>query len=89
MSDRLEKLEQRKAKISAEIAKVRAREIAQDRRADTRKKVLAGALLLGMVERGEWPHEKFDSALDRFLTRDQDRVLFNLPAQGSYTPETE
>lgn len=79
MNDKLQKLEHRRSKIVAEIARVKAREAAQARRDDTRRKVLLGALILSMVEKGEWPKEKVDSALARFLTRPQDRMLFNLP----------
>lgn len=79
MSDKLQKLEERKAKIAAEIARVKAREATQIRKNDTRRKVLVGALVLAMIERGEWPREKFDSALALFLSRPKDRALFNLP----------
>jgi len=79
MNDRLRKLEERRAKIAAEIQKVRACEVMQTRKADTRKKVLLGALVLAMVEKGELPREKIDFALARFLTRPQDRALFDLP----------
>jgi large subunit ribosomal protein L7/L12 len=79
MSDRLKKLEERRNKIAAEIARVKAREATQIRKSDTRRKVLLGALVLAMVEKGEWPQEKVDSALARFLTRPQDRALFHLP----------
>lgn len=79
MNDRLKKLEERREKIAAEIARVKAREATQIRKTDTRRKVLLGALVLAMVEKGEWPREKLDSALARFLTRPQDRALFSLP----------
>ncbi len=78
MSDRLKKLEARREKIAAEIARVRAREAMQNRKSATRRKVLLGALVLAMVEKGELPKEKVDSALARFLTRPQDRALFHL-----------
>ncbi|MHB1016194.1 MAG: mobilization protein [Desulfurivibrionaceae bacterium] len=89
MNDRLKKLEARREKIADEIARVKAREAAQNRKEDTRRKVLLGALILSMVEKGEWPKEKVDSALARFLTRPQDRILFNLPPVEYYAPRTE
>lgn len=79
MNDRLNKLEERRSKIAAEITRVKAREAAQTRKEDTRRKVLLGALVLAMLEKGEWPKEKIDSALARFLSRPQDRSLFDLP----------
>lgn len=89
MNDRLKKLEERRAKIAAEIARVKTREAAQNRKEDTRRKVLLGALILSMVEKGEWPKGKVDSALARFLTRPQDRSLFNLPPVEHSSPRTE
>lgn len=88
-NDRLKKLEERKAKIAAEISRVKARETTAKRKDETRKKVLLGALVLSMVDKGEWPREKLDSALAHFLTRPQDRALFNLPEWSSRAPETE
>lgn len=79
MSGKLQKLEERRAKIAAEIARVKAREATAKRKDDTRKKVLLGALVLSMIDKGEWPREKLDFALARFLSRPQDRALFNLP----------
>jgi len=79
MSDKLQKLEERRVKIAAEIARVKAREATAKRKDDTRKKVLLGALFLQMVDRGEWPQEQLNAALARFLTRPHDRALFNLP----------
>lgn len=79
MSGKLQKLEERRVKIAAEIARVKAREATAKRKDDTRKKVLLGALVLSMIDKGEWTREKLDFALARFLSRPQDRVLFNLP----------
>lgn len=89
MSDKLQKLEERRVKIAAEIARVKAREATAKRKDDTRKKVLLGALVLSMIDKGEWPKEKVDSALARFLTRPQDRALFYLPQVELPRPVTE
>ena len=32
-----------------------------------------GDMVLGMVERGEWPEKRLQAAMDRYLERDQDR----------------
>ena len=34
---------------------------------------------LDQVAYGEWPEKRFKAAMDRFLERKQDRVLFELP----------
>lgn len=80
MSDKLKKLEARRAKIQAEISRVRGREAAAERKAATRKKIITGGLVLGMVQRGEViDKSSLLAALDKSLIRPQDRSLFNLP----------
>ena len=46
-----------------------------DRKRDTRRKILAGAMVLDRVERGEVAEERFKAAMGRFL----ERALFDLP----------
>ena len=36
-------------------------------------------MVLDQVERGKWPEKSLKAALDRFLEREQDRALFELP----------
>ena len=88
MSDRLKKLEERKAKIAAQIQQIRGREAMQNRKDDTRKKIILGGLVWGMVQRGEVVDKNgLLAALDKSLVRPQDRSLFNLPASVPATPE--
>lgn len=80
MSEKIEKLEQRRAKIAAQIQRIKGREAAAERKADTRKKIIAGGLFLTMLARGEVVDKNaFFAALDKSLTRPADRELFNLP----------
>jgi hypothetical protein len=84
----LEKLEQRKAKLAAEIQKVKAREATASRKADTRKKIIVGAVVLGMMERGDGiPKNALFAALDKSVIRPLDRLLFNLPPLSPDPPE--
>lgn len=46
---------------------------------DTRRKILAGALVLDMMERDEQTRVKFLDRLNKYLTRADDRALFDLP----------
>ena len=46
---------------------------------DTRRKILVGALVLDMMERDEATRQRFMDRLDKFLTRADDRTLFQLP----------
>jgi len=82
-ADRLKRLEEQRARINAEIQRVRAREQQQTRKDDTRRKILAGSMLLQLVEDGEWPEDKLRTRLDAYLTRDDDRKLFDLPARDA------
>lgn len=83
--DRLTKLEEQRARINAQIQRVKAREQKQTSRDDTRRKVLVGALVLGRVQSKLMSREQLLADLDPFLTRDNDRALFDLPP----LPKTE
>ena len=75
------KLKQEKARKQLIEARKRAAESKLKRSQDTRRKILVGAAVLGKVERGEWSREKLLALLDATLTRTDDRVLFDLPAE--------
>lgn len=78
-TDRIRQLEEQRARINAEIQRVRSRESQEERKRETRRKILVGAMVLDQVERGEWPEKRLKTAMDRFLDREQDRALFGLP----------
>ena len=78
-ADRLRKLEEQRARINAEIQRVRSRESQEERKRETRRKILAGAMVLDRVARKELSEKLFKADMDRFLERDQDRILFDLP----------
>lgn len=80
--DRLAKLEEKRAKINAEIQRVKAREQQQKRKDETRRKVLIGAMILAKVDSKEWPEDRLQTAMDQFLERDTDRALFGLGKKG-------
>jgi len=85
VDDRIAALEAKlkQAKELKRKADARARTAAskQERRKDTRRKILAGSMLLQLVEDGEWPEEKLRARLDTYLVRDDDRALFELPTR--------
>ena len=76
--DRIIELEEQRARINAQIQRVKAREQKRTSRDDTRRKVLVGALILGRVESDLMSNEQLMADLDPFLTRDNDRALFGL-----------
>lgn len=78
----MRKLEEQRARINAAIQRVKARERQAVRKRDTRRKILAGAMVLDRVARGDLPEKLFLGDMDRFLERDQDRALFELPPRS-------
>jgi conjugal transfer/entry exclusion protein len=53
----------------------------RERKLETRRKMLVGAVVLTKVARGEIDDAQFREWLDESLTRAADRALFSLPAR--------
>ncbi len=81
---RLDNLKRKRAQLNAKISKLSARAHAQRRRDDTRRKIIAGALLLEAVEADRGAEKPtgiarwWDVKLGE-LKRPQDRALFGAP----------
>ena len=75
LKERLEQLKARQARIEARKRALASR---RERKDDTRRKILAGAILLAKVESGDIDARTFKRWLDKALTRKEDRELFNL-----------
>ncbi len=82
MSKKLEKLLQKREQLNAEIQKARARETAQKRKEDTRRKILLGALVIEMMDKGELDDGVIMKRLEGFLTRDIDYCCLIFPFKG-------
>lgn len=74
----LEKLAQLKALKAKQDAQARAEKAKKDRAADTRRKVLLGAMVLENMQRDPETNTAMNVQLDGWLTRDDDRALFGL-----------
>ena len=74
-----EKLRQLKVRQARAEARKRALLSSRARKDDTRRKILAGAIVLAKVEAGELDGKRFREWLDQALTRAEDRALFELP----------
>ncbi|MDR2244562.1 MAG: mobilization protein [Burkholderiales bacterium] len=70
------KMEKLKAQRLALAQKEKALLNRRSRKDETRKKILRGAAVLEMIEKGSIDAEKFHAFLDGFLTRKTDRLLF-------------
>ena len=75
------KLRQLKERQQAVDARRRTLESRRERKADTRRKILVGAIVLAKVERGEIPEAELRRWLEGALVRDDDRALFGLKAR--------
>ena len=76
------KLAQLKAKKQKMDALQKARITGLARRQDTRRKVLAGALLLELMNKDPELQKQMLGKLSGFLIRPEDRVLFGLKSAG-------
>jgi len=74
----LEKLKQQRSQLSARIQTIEAREKHQDRKKETRRKILIGAYYWDKAKL-EGQEDEMKQLMDSYLSRDSDRVLFDLP----------
>ena len=81
LDDQIAQAEQRLKQLKVRQQRIEARKRTLDakrnRKADTRRKILAGAIVLARAEQGRLP--ELTGWLDDALTRDDDRALFELP----------
>lgn len=82
-SERLEELQKKEAQIKAQIQAIKAQESSEERKKDTRRKILIGGVVLSKVKRGEWGNDRLHSLLNNELKADRDRELFGLPSLAS------
>ena len=73
------KLRQLKERQQAVEARRRTLESRRERKADTRRKILVGAIVLAKVEHGEMDRALLGQWLEQGLVREDDRRLFGLP----------
>jgi len=57
---------------------LRAKEREQQRKDDTRRKILIGACMMKLAEDNPEANDRMLKQLDRFLTEERDRKLFEL-----------
>ena len=74
-------LDVRKAKLNARTRRVRSRLSARERKTDTRRKILVGAMMLKLSDQHPETKDFMLKHLDGFLEHSRDRALFDLPAK--------
>lgn len=83
--ERLKRLEQRREKINLEMKRLRQKAAQEERKRDSRRKIIAGAIALKHCE--VQPRSAFAETLRRLLSQyvegDTERALFDLPHRES------
>lgn len=74
-----ERLKQLKLRQQRSDARKRAVEAQREKKAETRRQFVAGAVILAKVREGLLPESQFRSWMDEALARPDDRALFGLP----------
>ena len=69
-------LDARKAKLNARTRRVRSRLAVRERKTDTRRKILVGAMMLKLSDQHPNIKEFMVKHLDEFLEHPRDRALF-------------
>lgn len=76
LEERLRQLREREQRVAA---RQRTLESRRERKADTRRKILVGAVVLAKVEQGVLSEAQLRAWLEGALVRQDDRALFCLP----------
>jgi hypothetical protein len=77
--ERLAELHARLEALKVKATKIEGRKKAQERKIETRRKILAGAMVLHYQQTDDKARSWVERKMDGFLERDQDRALFGLP----------
>lgn len=81
-SEKLRRWRREMADIDARISREQARESKAERKKDTRRKILLGAILLHRVQDEADPEGWLREFVEPHLVRDDDRALFGLPPRA-------
>lgn len=76
--EKIAELEAQRKQIEAQIQKHKARVRVEERKKDTRRKIIAGALALEHASINPAFREELQKLIREHVTRDHDRALFDL-----------
>jgi len=77
--EQIHSLQQRRAEIELKLQRLRADKLASERKADTRRKIIAGALALTHAKVDPSWGQTLLNLIDEYTTKAADRALFDLP----------
>lgn len=84
--ERLKKLREKRDQLAAQVRVLEDRQKERERKLDTRRKIIAGALALEHAEKDEAFGQTLARLLHRYVERKGDRELFDLPPKGEDLP---
>ena len=76
MGKKLDDLLKKREQLNAQIHQEKNKQSQQQRKEDTRRKILLGTLMIDMMKKGELDEKKIIKRLDGFLTKEMERKLF-------------
>jgi hypothetical protein len=86
LDEQISTLEERLKQLKLRAQRIEARKKAIDsrraRKADTRRKILIGAVVMAKIEQKVMPEAQVREWLDQALARSDDRALFGLPPRS-------
>ena len=80
---KIRKLEKAQAKIAAELQQAKELEAEEERKRETRRKILIGEAVQDAAKTDPKVKTLMDGLLDAALNKDRDRELFRLPARSA------
>ena len=90
LDDRIASIEARLKQLKVQQLRAAARqrtlESKRTRKADTRRKILVGAVILAKLDQGEFDQAQLNRWLEESLTRADDRALFGLLNHDELAP---
>ncbi|MXP61679.1 hypothetical protein [Pantoea sp. Taur] len=76
-AEKLEELRLKESQIKAQIQQLKQKDQAEERKKDTRRKILIGGAVMAKIKRGEWNYQQLIDLLESELKNDRDRALFD------------
>jgi hypothetical protein len=91
MADKLSQLLSRQEQLKAQLQLIQQQTSQEKRKLDTRRKILLGSLTLHLLDTGKLDQQVIVQALDQFLTKPSDRLVFQdlLPEQQQAPKQPE
>lgn len=90
LNDRIASIEARLKQLKVQqqhaASRHRALESKRTRKADTRRKILVGSIVLAKLDQGEFDQAQLNRWLEESLTRADDRALFGLLNHDELAP---